>query len=83
MKDGYTYNLISSLLNYIDLMEEELGELVPLAHQRGWRSSRIETGNEARKEIQEAQEKLVQSLGITESEIALALKLSKRQFIAF
>ena len=78
MKEEDTCNLISALLNYIDLMEEELSELVPMAHLRGWKSSRIEKGNEARENINNASGELFVSIGISEPEIALALQLSTR-----
>ena len=38
--------------NYIELLEQELGNLAALAHTHGWKSSLIEEGKKARKIIE-------------------------------
>lgn len=45
-------DLIKAYDEYITLLDEELKEIIPLAYNHGWRSSRYEKGEEARKKIE-------------------------------
>ena len=50
---NYQLQLIEKLENYIEFIGEELSELAVLASNRGWESTRIQRGEELRKEIKE------------------------------
>ena len=48
--------LIKLYKEYMDLLEEEIDELVPLASVHGWKTSRFERGSALRKKIKELEE---------------------------
>lgn len=45
------FNLAAKIAEYVKLIDEELGELAVSATLRGWKSSRVERGQELRREI--------------------------------
>ena len=60
MKDkiDLVVELIKSYQEYIDLLCDELNEVVPIAHNHGWRSDRVDAGNRIRKKIETLQNQL-------------------------
>lgn len=50
--------LIAAYEDYIKLMDEELGEVVPIAYNHHWRSTRYDAGKIARERIAQAKEAL-------------------------
>lgn len=51
-------NIIKHYKAYIDLLIEELNEVVPMANNHGWRSSRFEQGENARQAIEDIERSL-------------------------
>ena len=52
-RDAKIKKLRNAYENYIELLEQELGNLAALAHTHGWKSSLIEEGKKARKIIKD------------------------------
>jgi hypothetical protein len=51
-EDSRHRRLCILLLDYIDLLSNELEETAIMAHERGWRSKRVEEGERLRAEIE-------------------------------
>jgi hypothetical protein len=52
--------LVKAYEDYIKILGDELAEIVPLAVVHGWKSTRFEQGEQARKRIKELREYLAE-----------------------